>query len=192
MTPATTGKEMYVRFRLGVSSMISSSSAPRTQVVLVAAFGSLHDAEAAARFLTDRGVPTKAIGLSRGAPDSPSGPGGNWRLTRPLTFAAFGGVLTGLVGSVLLSVFAPEFLTTGWRAIGSVLVGATAAGSIGVAVDSGLDLPVHHGRAGQRAVSSSTNEERAVVAVAAPQVERAAGLLRRIGVDRMLVDDEAL
>ena len=171
--------------------MISSSSAPRTRVVLVAAFGSLHDAEAAARFLTDGGVPTRAIGLSRAAPDSPSGLGGNRRLARLLTFAAFVGVLTGLVGNILWSAFAPEFLTAGWRVIGSVLVGATAAGSIGVAVDSGLDVPLQDDQAGQCAVNPSSNDERAVVAVAEAHVERAAGLLRRIGVDRLLVGDDA-
>ena len=169
--------------------MISGSSVPRTRVVLVAAFGSLHDAEAAARFLTDRDVPTTAIGLSRAGTDSPSGRAGNRRLARPLTFAAFGGVLTGLAGNILWSAFGPEFLTAGWWVIGSVLVGATAAGSIGVAVDSGVDVPLQHDQAGERAVTSS-NEERAVVAVAACDVDRAAGLLRRIGVDRLLVGDD--
>lgn len=86
--------------------MSPGSSTPQNRVVLVASFGSLHDAEAAARFLTDRGVPTRAIGLS-----TPSR---------------------------------------------------------------------------QRAARSS-NEERAVVAVAEAQVESATGLLRRIGVDRMLI-----
>ena len=171
---------------------MSGSSAPRNRVVLVAAFGSLHDAEVAARFLTDRGVPTKAIGLSKAAADWPSGPGGNRRVARPVIFAAFGGVLTGFAGNIFWSAFAPEFLTAGWRVIGSALVGATAAGSIGVAVDSGLESPSQHDRAGERAVNSPSDAERAVVAVAESQVERAAGLLRRIGVDRMLVGDEAI
>lgn len=171
--------------------MISGSSAPRNRVVLVAAFGSLHDAEAAARFLTDRGVPTKAIGLSGAAEDSPSDPGGNRRVARPLIFAAFGGVLTGFVGNIVSSALAPEFLTASWRVIGSVLVGATAAGSIGVAVDNGLEDPLQHDRAGQHTANSPSEAERAVVAVAEFHVERAAGLLRRVGVDRMLVGDEA-
>lgn len=87
--------------------MISGSSTPQNRVVLVASFGSLHDAEAAARFLTDRGVPTRAIGLST--------------------------------------------------------------------------------ESRRRTLFRSAHEERAVVAVAESQVESATGLLRRIGVDRMLV-----
>jgi hypothetical protein len=161
-------------------------------VVLVAAFGSLHDAEAAARFLTDRGVPTKAIGLSKPAADSPSGPGGNRRVARPVIFAAFGGVLAGFGGNIFWSTLAPDFLTAGWRVIGSALVGATAAGSIGVAVDSGLEDPLQDDPPAQRAVKSSSDVERAVVAVAESHARRAAGLLRRIGVDRMLVGDESI
>ena len=160
-------------------------------MVLVAAFGSLHDAEAAARFLTARDVPTTAIGLSGAGPDSPSGRRGNRGLARPLTFAAFGGVLTGLAGDILWSVLTPEFLTAGWWVIGCVLVGATAAGSIGVAVDSGIDVPLQHDQAGIREVNPSSNEERAVVAVAACDVDRAVGLLRRIGVDQLLVGHDA-
>jgi hypothetical protein len=171
---------------------MSGSSAPRNRVVLVAAFGSVHDAEAAARFLTDRGVPTKAIGLSKAATDSPYGPGDNRRVARPVIFAAFGGVFAGFVGNIVGSVFAPEFLTAGWRVIGFALVGATAAGSLGVAVDSGLESPLQDDQSAQRAVNSSRDAERAVVAVAEGHVERAAGLLRRIGVDRMLVGDEAM
>jgi hypothetical protein len=167
--------------------MTSGLSTPRTRVVLVASFGSLHDAEAAARFLTDRGVPTRTIELSRAEPGAPSGRGVNRRFARPLTFAAFGGVLTGLGGTVLWSTFAPDFMTNGWRLIATVLVGATAAGSIGAAVDSGLELPAQDDRVGPGAVSTSIHEARAVVAVAESQVQHATGLLRRIGVDRILV-----
>jgi hypothetical protein len=108
--------------------MISGSSAPRIRVVLVAAFGSLHDAEAAARFLTDRGVPTKAIGLSGGAADPRPGPG---------TIRRFLGY-----------------------------------------------------RSATRRDPVLTGEDQAVVAVPEPHVDDATLLLRRIGVDRLLVGNE--
>ncbi|MGH9008442.1 MAG: hypothetical protein ACRDYF_01185 [Acidimicrobiia bacterium] len=155
--------------------------------MLVAAFCSLHDAEVAARFLTDRGVPTKAIGLRR--PPPRAGRGGTPRLARPLIYAAFGGVVTGLVGALLWSVLAPDLLTVGWRVAASTLVGASAAGSIGVLAENGLEIPFQSGPAAGQEFGPETGDS-AVVAVEESQVRHAAALLRRIGVDRILVGND--
>jgi len=159
-------------------------------VVLVAAFGSLQDAEVAARFLTDRGVPTKAIGLRRPALSSQSGLADTPKRARPLIYAAFGGVVTGLVGNLLWNVLAPDLLTTAWRVAATVFVGASAAGSIGVLAENGFDFPFQSDSAEAREIGPPSSEDRAVVAVEESEVRHAAELLRRIGVDRILVGDD--
>ena len=169
--------------------MVSDSSAQRSPVELVAAFGSLHEAEFAARFLTDQGLPTDAMRLARPAlePAVPTPrPDGRRRLALPLVFAAFGAVLLGLVGNILWNALFPDLLRSGWRVVAIMFVGASAAGSIGLLVDSGLDLRVRAGSAGPSRTGRRRSAERAVVAVRdleRSQIDYAAKLLRWVGAD---------
>lgn len=170
--------------------MGADTSGPSTGVILVAAFGSLPDAELAARFLRDRGVPTTAIPL--GGPDQASADRPELRRTlgRPLAYAAFGAVLFGIVGTVLWSVFLPGFLTPAWWIATTVLCGGSAAGSVGRLVDQGLD-PGSSRPGGPVAGDAPLpgRQDRALLAVEAGQVDSATRLLRRIGADRILVRD---
>lgn len=164
--------------------MSSGCSTARPRVVLVAGFASLHDAAAAARFLNERGVLADTIGV-RSATQCSDG-GRPRSRSRPLIYAAFGGVATGLVGSLLWTVVASDVLTAAWRVVATVFVGASAGGSIGVLTDQGLDV-----RFGERSGTVPwAGEDHAVVAVEASQVRDATELLRRIGVDRILVAED--
>lgn len=171
--------------------MMSGSSAPRTRLRLVAAFGTLHDAEVAARYLADRGVTAETIGVTRPAPKSRSLWKGGHRVSRPLLYAAYGGALTGLAGSIVWNVIAPDFLTIGWSVAAPAIVGASAAGSIGVLVDNGLEPRSQGDSAGARQIDTPTHEGAAVVAVDASSVDCAVELLRGIGVERILIRNDA-
>jgi hypothetical protein len=173
--------------------MVSDSSAQRSPVELVAAFGSLHEAEFAARFLTDQGLPTDAMRLARPALESPALESavptprryGRRRLALPLVFAASGAVLLGLVGNILWNALFPDLLS-GWRVVAIMFVGASAAGSIGLLVDNGLDPWARSGSARPSGTGRRRSAERAAVAVRGlerSQIDHAAKLLRWVGAD---------
>jgi len=169
--------------------MISGSSGRRSDLTLIAEFGSLPDANDAARFLADRGVPAETIRLSAPGAEHRSSRVDEGGLVLPLIYAVVGGVLTGLAGSLVWTALAPDVLSIAWRVVASALVGASAGGSIGVAVRTGLTPPVRS-NPGENEAGASSGKDGAVVAVGRSQVDHAVALLRRIGVDRMLVRED--
>lgn len=153
---------------------------------LFAAFGSVHDAETAARQLARRGLPAHSVILAAVPPTSRRGGGPAFR--RVLTYAAFGAAAVGLVGRLLWPVFFPDVLDTAWRTVVAALVGASAGAGIGLLVDSGLEPPVGRRAARTAPGSEAAGGVRAVVTVSGlhhPQLDAAAAMLRDLGARRV-------
>lgn len=153
---------------------------------LFAAFGSVHDAEAATRQLARKGLPTDSVMLAAVPPAAARGGGSVFPTV--VAYAAFGAAAVGLVSHLLWPVFFPDVFDTAWRAVSAAMLGAGAGGGTGLLVDSGVELPV-----GRRRLKTMTGREaaggvRAVVTVSGlhhPELDAAAAMLRDLGAERV-------
>lgn len=153
---------------------------------LFAAFGSVHDAEAAARQLATTGLPPDSVMLA--AVPSAAGRGGGSVFRTVVACAAFGSAALGLVSLLLWPVFFPDVFDPAWRTVAAAMVGASAGGGIGLLVDSGAELPVGRRWAKNLPGREAAGGVRAVVTVSKlqhPELDTAAAMLRDLGAQRV-------